>query len=46
MKYPAPQRFVGEFAEPAFDEVEPRRGGRGEMQLKPGMFVEPAYVEL
>jgi hypothetical protein len=37
----APQRFVGQFPEPAFDEVEPRRRCRGEVQVEPGVFVQP-----
>ena len=34
---PAAQRFVGEFPEPAFDQVQPGRGGRGEVQVEPWM---------
>src|SRR6476660_7311482 len=41
MKYPAPQCLVGQLAEPAFDEIEPRRRRRGEVELEWGMFVQP-----
>ena len=34
--------LVGDLAEPAFDEVEPRVRGRGEVQMKPGVLGEPA----
>jgi hypothetical protein len=37
----ASQCFVGQFPEPAFNEVEPRRRGWGEVQVEPGVFVEP-----
>ena len=41
MKDAPPQRFVGQFPEPAFDEVEPRRRCRGEVEVEPGVFVQP-----
>ena len=37
----APQRFVGQFPEPAFDQVEPRRRCRGEVEVEPRVFVQP-----
>ena len=42
MKYPAPQRFVGQLAEPAFHQVQPGRGCRGEMQVEPRMLSSQA----
>ena len=33
--------FVGDFAEPAFDHVEPRTGCRNKMQMEPGMAFQP-----
>jgi hypothetical protein len=30
----APDAFVGDFAEPTFDEVEPRSAGRNEVQME------------
>ena len=41
VEHAAAQRLVGQFPKPAFDQVEPRRGGRGEVQLESGVFVEP-----
>jgi hypothetical protein len=38
---PAPQCFVGQITKPAFDEVEPRRRCRGEVEVEPGVFVQP-----
>ena len=40
-KCAAPQRLVGQLAEPAFDLVQPRRGGRGEMQLEARVLGQP-----
>ena len=40
-EHAAPQRFVGQFPEPAFDQVEPRRRGRGEVEVEPRVFVQP-----
>jgi hypothetical protein len=37
----AAERFVGELAEPAFDEVEPRARGRDEVEMEAGVFREP-----
>jgi hypothetical protein len=41
MENAAPQRFVGQSAKPAFDEVEPRRRCRGEVKVEPGVFFQP-----
>src|SRR5712691_3115551 len=37
----AADRFVGEFAKPAFDEVEPGARGRGEVEVEARMLGEP-----
>jgi hypothetical protein len=34
--------FVGEQGEPALDEIEPGRAGRGEMEMEAGVAGEPA----
>jgi hypothetical protein len=31
----AAQRRVGQFAQPALDQIQPRRGGRGEVPVEP-----------
>src|ERR1700712_2348248 len=41
MEHVAPQSLVGQFPEPPFDEVEPGRGSRGEMQVEPGICFQP-----
>jgi len=33
--------FVGQFSKPAFDQVQPGGGRGGEVQVEPGMFVQP-----
>ena len=37
----AAQFAVGQLGEPAFDEVEPRGVGRGEVQVEPGVLGQP-----
>ena len=37
------QGFVGELAEPALNQVQPRRRGRGEMQVEPLVAIQPAF---
>jgi hypothetical protein len=37
----SPQPPGCQVPEPSFDEVEPRRGSRGEMKLEPGMLLQP-----
>ncbi len=37
----AADRFVGQLAEPALDEVEPGARGRGEVEVEAGVFGEP-----
>ena len=37
----AAQLFVGQLSEPAFDQIQPRAGGRGEVQLEAGMLSQP-----
>ena len=41
VEHAAAQRLVGQFPKPALDQVEPRRGGRGEVQVESGVLVEP-----
>src|SRR6476659_10803471 len=40
-EWKTPRRFVGQYPKPAFDQVEPRRRGRGEVEVEPGVFVQP-----
>jgi hypothetical protein len=39
----AAKSACGEFREPALDEVQPARAGRGEVQVKAGVGSEPAF---
>lgn len=38
---PAAQGLVGQLPEPAFDEVQSGAGGRGEVQVEPGVLGRP-----
>ena len=40
-KAPATDHLSGDFSEEALDQVEPRRGSRGEVQMKTRMAFEP-----
>ena len=45
IEHAAADRFVGELAEPALDEVQPRARGRGEVEVEPWVFLKPdVYV--
>ena len=35
--------FVGQVAKPTFHEVQPGRGGRGEVQVEAGVLGEPGF---
>jgi hypothetical protein len=39
----AAQFLCGQLGEPAFDEIEPRRAGRGEVQHEAGMGCQPTF---
>jgi len=38
--------LVGQLCEPALDEVQPRRAGRGEVQMEPWVREQPALNRL
>lgn len=41
VKRTAVNAFTSDFTEPPLDQVQPRRTGGREMQMKPGMFIQP-----
>ena len=42
--YAAADEFHGDLGEPAFDQVEPGRSGRGEVQVEPGVARSQRWI--